>query len=173
MGRRKTQPISEGEEWYAVSKSGEVLGEYKAGDKIIRCPVLDGYIHNWKKGEPFVKLYRSAQKKIRKELSTTESSVCYGLAEFISYKDNILRIDGRRMTIKDLASVFGFKYETMRRIIKSLQKHGVVCSAKVGNIENPEIETKCIIGNPYIYTNGTVLAENIYELFENSGWEKI
>ena len=68
--------------------------------------------------------------------------------------DNILRNNGVRMTISDVAKALNQQYETTRKLLKSLENKGVIAVAQVGSIEKPDIKIKSIIANPYIFVRG-------------------
>ena len=77
-------------------------------------------IPNWQGGKSFVKLYEKAAARLGNDFPAIESQMCMRLVEYVSYEDNIIRKNGKCMTIQDLADTFGYGYEPMRRIVKSM-----------------------------------------------------
>lgn len=170
---KKTRVFNDGQEITMLgNETGEVIHTIK-GKAVLIEETDSEIIPNWQGGVSFVKLYEKAAAKLGSDFPAVESQMCMRLIEYVSYEDNILRKNGKCMTIKDLAETFGYEYEPMRRLVKAMQKHGILCIAKVGNKDNPKIITKSIFANPYIFTKGNKSTKTAYELFRNSGWEKL
>jgi len=156
--------------------TGEVIDVFKKGDKITRgqqSEYAEKYEINFNKGAHFVKLYDDAVDVLRKHLTPTEFMLAIALEKYVSYKDCVLRSNGKVMTMQDIASGLDMDYGTVRRLISSLTKKGVVGIHKTGCIEKPSIMIKVITCNPYIYVRGNDVDKMAITLFEKSGWKKL
>ena len=160
--------------WVVIDpNSGEVKNTFNEGDKIIHCKSDDGIDHNFLKGESFVKVIDKIVPKLKEELTQAEFICAFSLIPYISYMDNILRNNGVRMTINDVAKALNQQYETTRKLLKSLENKGVIAVAQVGSIEKPDIKIKSIIANPYIFVRGKCQKREICGIFSDSGWNTV
>ena len=161
-------------ETYSVvsNQTGMIVETFKQGDKIIRAVEDDGFIHNYHKGEMFVKVWDKAMPIMMKKLTKTEFWVALGIVNLVSYEDNILRnSNGERCDVEDISKVVGMNYGATRNVVTSLKKKGVLFVGEVGCIENPKIKIKSIVANPRIYIRGAKESREIDGLFAGSGWD--
>ena len=152
--------------------TGAVEDEVNNGYSIKVNPEDDGYIHNYHRGDGFVKLLDSAIPKMMKVLTKSEMWVAIGIANFVSYDDNILRDDtGKHLDVKDLCEPLNMNYDALRKIMTGLKKKGVIYVGGTGSKEAPHTEVKSIVANPRIYFRGTKEKREIDGLFEHSLWD--
>lgn len=177
MSKAKKEINIEKEDFLVVDQqSGEVVNTFGAGDLIIhkeQSEYTRKYAVSFNKGESFVKLYDKTLSILRKKLTPTEFMLAISLAEYVSYKDCIFRNDGKILDMQDISKLLDIDYSSVRRLIPSLTKKGVIGVCKVGCIENPKLLTKAIICNPFIYSRGQDIDKTAIGLFENSGWREI
>jgi hypothetical protein len=105
--------------------TGVILGEIYEGDKIVtpkQQEYTNKYITNFQKKEAFVKVFTNPITTLFKELPTKEFAVAMAIMPFISYKDGILRYDGKIADIKIISEQLGENYDVFRKIIASLIK---------------------------------------------------
>ena len=151
--------------------TGEVEAEINNGCSVKVNPEDDGFIHNYHRGDGFVKLLDSAVPKMMQVLTKAEMWVAIGIANYVSYDDNILRDDtGRHLDIKDLCEPLNMNYDSLRKIMTGLKKKGVIYVGSTGSREAPHTEIKSIVANPRIYFRGTKERREIDGLFEGSLW---
>lgn len=148
------------------NETGEVINEIYEGDRIIRKKDKhDNYIHDFRKNDPFVKLYIGVN-ELRKVLSLSEFAVAISLADFICYDDCLIRKGGNNnghlLTVKELADDMNIPYESLRKTMRSLKKKGIIGEHKTGCPEHIAITV-----NPNIYHKGVKVNETIAALFEN------
>jgi len=175
---RKTKEIEIKDGDYVIvnPNTGEFIDTYGEGDRIVhkeQDEYAQKYIINFNKGEPFVKLYDKAVDILRRKLSATEFMLAISLEKFVSYKDSILRHNGKIMNMQDIATELDLDYGTVRRQVSSLTKKGVLGIHKTGCVDNPKIMVKAITCNPYIYLRGNDINKMSVALFEKSGWDKL
>lgn len=128
------------------------------------------------KGETFVKVYdRAAQ--ILKEKFKDDNAIrllIYDLARYVSYDNNILKINGHFATIADIARDMGKDKSTLSKAFKKLILNGIVAKATVGKISGDEKDLRTVyIVNPYIYMKGQEILTSVVNLFDETGWDKI
>lgn len=166
--------IFDDQETYSVicNQTGEIVESFKQGAKIINNPLDDLYIHNYRKGESFVKIWDKAVPILMEKLTKPEFWVAMGVTSLISYNDNILRTsDGKRADVHDISKIVGMEYDATRKIITSLKKKGILFVGDVGCIDNPKVKVKSIVANPRIYIRGAKELREIDGLFSDSGWK--
>lgn len=108
-----------------------------------------------------------------KELSTKEFAVAMGIIPFISYKDGILRYDGKISDIKTIATVLDEDYDCFRKIISSLIKKNIISKIKRQSDTYQNKTKNCLVVNPYIYLRGQDIEKDIAEKFSGSKWANI
>lgn len=176
MKHSKEIEIKDGDYPIINDATGEVIDVFKKGDKITRgqqSEYTEKYLTNFNKGESFVKLYDKTMSILRKNLTPTEFMLALSLAEYVSYKDCILRHNGKAMTMQDIADILDMEYSSVRRLVPSLTKKGVLGVHKTGCVENPKIMIKVITCNPFIYVRGNDIDRTAVGFFEKSGWNKL
>jgi DNA-binding MarR family transcriptional regulator len=167
-----------------VSNDGEILTEFYNGDSIKRkpkkVPITDKNKndptknYDFKQGDEFVKVYTEAMDIIDKKITNAEARLILRIMKYISYKDGILRDDGKNgnpITIKDISDEYQLTYEGVRKQIYSLIKKGILGEHRTGNKDTKDVK-KFLTVNPYIFLRGTIADKSICGLFEKSGWNK-
>lgn len=164
-------------DWAVVNpETGEIVNKLSEGDKIVRkeqSEYQQQYVINFNKGKSFVKLYDETLEILSERLTPTEFLLVVRLAKHVSYKDSILRYNGKIMTMQDISDTLKIDYGTIRRLIPSLVRKGILGIHKTGCAENPKLLIKAITCNPYIYVRGNDISKMAIGLFEKSGWDKI
>lgn len=174
MTKTKEIQINENE-WAVIDQNGEIVNKIREGDKIVRKEQTEyqqQYITNFNKGESFVKLYDKTISILRKKLTPTEFLLAFSLVEYVSYKDSILRCNGKIMDMQDISDKLEMDYSTVRRLVPSLVRKGILGIHKTGCAENPKLLIKAITCNPYVYIRGNDINRMAVALFEKSGWDK-
>lgn len=159
-----------------VDEYGVVLDSIYEGDKIVR-PKQDEYKNkyaiNFKKGDTFVKVFTNPITELFKELPTKEFAVAMAIMPFISYKDGILRYNGKIANGKTISDALGENYDTFKRIITSLIKKNVLNKIERPSDTYQNKTKKCLVVNPFIFLRGQDIEKDIVELFEGSKWANI
>jgi len=157
--------------------NGELVGKLREGDKVVtkeQSEHQQKYVDNFNKGEKFLKIYEKAMPILAKKLKYNEFTFLMQLLPYVSYKDNILRYENKVLDMQDLSTLLPeYSYDTVRRIVPSLIRKGVLGIHKTGCLDRPNIIIKCYTVNPFIVTKGTTMDRTIIGLFEKSGWDKI
>jgi len=132
------------------------------------------YDDNFYKGKGFVKVFPEMIPMLEDKLTSNEFAFLFQLIPYVSYKDNILRHNGRILDMKDLSEIMkNYTYDAVRKIIPSLIKKGVLGVHKTGCADKPNVMIKCYTVNPHIIGKGNTINRTITGLFEKSGWNKI
>ncbi|MCI1958987.1 MAG: hypothetical protein LKJ25_05105 [Clostridia bacterium] len=155
--------------------TGEITKEIYEGDKLVtkeQSEYAENYITNFNRKVPFVKVYLCDCNELYEDLTGTEVIVISTLINYISYKDNILRIDKRPMKIKDISDLTKKNYDNMKKLISSLEKKEVIKKIKWFD-EEANRELNCIAVNPFLFFRGTDIRKEIVEVFNESKWSKI
>lgn len=122
----------------------------------------------------FMKLSIAGTQKMLKELTPTEIVMVIGLAQFVSYEDCCIRIGGRGevMSAQDIAKALEMDDAKVYRLIKSLEKKGVMGHHITGSIlEGYEGKAKKVYTvNPFIYCKGRRVNKAVYDFYRKSGW---
>ncbi len=158
-----------------IDDTGEIIMELCEGDRIVTKQQDEHaveHIINFNKTVPFVKVYLCEHNDLYEELSGTEVITISTLINYISYKDNILRINDKPMKIKDISEVTRKDYDNMKKLISSLEKKEVVKKIKWFD-EKCNKEMNCIVVNPFLFFRGRDIKKDIVELFKDSKWSKI
>ena len=93
--------------------TGEVF--YKTGEMI----------ENFNQGVPYTKLHDGHVKELRKLLTPTEFMLFYTFTDFLD-EFNVLKCGDRYLTMQNLGELLKEKYSSIRRLIPSLIKKGVL-----------------------------------------------
>lgn len=164
-----------------VDADGVVIDYIYAGDKVVHKDEekpTDKYYFDFNRDKKFVKLY-SGMSSLKRNLKLNDAqfAVMIELSDYVSYEDCILREgghgNGKILTIGDLADKLEMKYDTLQKIMSVLVRKGILGIHKTGSIDNPNILTKAITVNPYVYTRGTKVNKTILGLFEKTGLQDI
>lgn len=156
--------------------TGEIIDYIYEGDSILReksKDVNEKYERNFNKGESFLKVYDKVMPILGKKLSNAEFAFTMQLLPFISYRDNVLKSEGKILDIKELSQCMDVGYDNARKLVSSLTKKGVLGKHVTGCIEKPTIKLQCITVNPYIFNRGTQMDRTVIALFKDSGWDKL
>lgn len=158
---------------YVVSNDGEIMKNIYEGDRLIH-PKQDEYKNkhhiNFKKGEAFVKVFTNPIPALYKELPTKEFAVAMAIMPFISYKDGILRYNGKIVDGKTISDLLCENYETFKRIITALIKKDILKRVKRPSDTYANKEKNCIVVNPFIYLRGQDIEKEIVDLFKETKW---
>jgi DNA-binding MarR family transcriptional regulator len=155
--------------------TGEITKELCKGDRIVtkeQSEYAEKHIINFNRKVPFVKVYLCECNELYDDLTGTEVIVISSLINYISYDDNILRIDKKPMKIKDIAELVHKDYTNMKKLISSLEKKEVIKKIKWFD-EKRNKEMSCIAVNPFLFFRGNDIRKEIIEVFSNSKWSKI
>jgi len=178
MKKESKEVKIEEDDWIVLDpKTGNIIGTYGADDKIVhnedkKNEYIKNHIVDFNKGVGFVKLYNGVAGVLREELTPTEFIVAISLVDYISYDNCIIRFHKNILTMNDLANELNMKYQTIRRVIPSLVRKGVIGSFRTGNINDCKTISKCYLVNPYIYFRGMDLSKSVYDLFIHTGWKE-
>lgn len=122
----------------------------------------------------YIRSFRGNGVLFRKLLTAEETQLALFLQDFVCYNDCILRTNGNKqgnpLTLDMLASMYGLKYDTFRKIMSSLKNKEVVAYHKSGSASPEKNKMKCITLNPYIFCRGMEVDKWISDYFSNSQW---
>ncbi|AMJ41709.1 hypothetical protein [Anaerotignum propionicum] len=155
--------------------TGEIIMELCEGDRIVtkqQDEHVAEYITNFNKTVPFVKVYLCDCNELYEELTGTEVITISTLINYISYNDNILRINDKPMKITDIADIIHRDYTNVKKLVASLEKKDVIKKIKWFD-EKCNKEMNCIAVNPYLFFRGRDIKRGIVELFKDSKWSKV
>lgn len=106
----------------------------------------------------YIRSFRGNGVLFRQLLTAEETQLALFLQDFVCYNDCILRTNGNKqgnpLTLDMLASMYGLKYDTFRKIMSSLKSKEVVAYHKSGSASPEKNKMKCITLNPYIFCRG-------------------
>lgn len=159
-----------------IDEFGEIVTEIYEGDKIFRKQqdeYKSNHIIGFKKKEAFVKVFTNPIITMFKELPTKEFAVTMALMPFISYTDGILRYNGRFVDGKEIANILGENYDTLKKIISSLNKKDIIKRIERQSDTYANKTKKCLVVNPYIFLRGQDIELDIVDLFKESKWADI
>lgn len=147
-------------------KTGQVMGELKEGDRILRARTED-YLDNTieiNKKEPFVKVYLKAMFEVSKSIDGTCNQLLNILLPYTSYKTGILTYsNGNKINKKHILKISGLNEKTVDRCINKLIALKVIGKHKTGR----EV---CYTVNPYIFMRGQRVNKTLHEFFKDSRW---
>lgn len=133
----------------------------------------DNYV-DFNTGVSFVKLYDDVLEELSEYLTNTEFNFTIRLAKHVSFKDCVLRSNGnpngKILDAKDLTFLMNMDPSTIRRLISSLIKKGVLGRHITGCKDDPTQKFKAITCNPYIFTRGNKVNKTALSLFADSRW---
>lgn len=133
----------------------------------------DNYV-DFNTGVSFVKLYDDVLEELSEHLTNAEFNFTIRLAKHVSFKDCVLRSNGnpngKVLDAKDLAVLMNMDPSTVRRLISSLIKKGVLGRHITGCKDDPTQKFKAITCNPYIFTRGNKMNKTALSLFVDSRW---
>ena len=122
----------------------------------------------------YIRSFRGNDVLFRQLLTAEETQLALFLQDFVCYNDCILRTNGNKqgnpLTLDMLASMYGLKYDTFRKIMSSLKNKEVVAYHKSGSASPEKNKMKCITLNPYIFCRGMEVDKWISDYFSNSQW---
>ncbi len=122
----------------------------------------------------YIRSFRGNGVLFRQLLTAEETQLALFLQDFVCYNDCILRTNGNKqgnpLTLDMLASMYGLKYDTFRKIMSSLKNKEVVAYHKSGSASPEKNKMKCITLNPYIFCRGMEVDKWISDYFSNSQW---
>lgn len=122
----------------------------------------------------YIRSFRGNGVLFRQLLTAEETQLALFLQDFVCYNDCILRTNGNKqgnpLTLDMLASMYGLKYDTFRKIMSSLKNKEVVAYHKSGSVSPEKNKMKCITLNPYIFCRGMEVDKWISDYFSNSQW---
>ena len=122
----------------------------------------------------YIRSFRGNGVLFRQLLTAEETQLALFLQDFVCYNDCILRTNGNKqgnpLTLDMLASMYGLKYDTFRKIMSSLKNKEVVAYHKSGSSSPEKNKMKCITLNPYIFCRGMEVDKWISDYFSNSQW---
>ena len=157
-------------------QTGVILNNIYEGDKIItpkQQEYVNKYITNFQKKEAFVKVFTNPITALFKELPTKEFAVAMAIMPFISYKDGILKYDGKIADVRTISEQLGENYDVFRKTISSLVKKDVLGKVERQSDTYQNKTKQCICVNPFIYLRGQDLDREIHDKFVNSKWANI
>lgn len=164
--------------------TGAILTDVYEGDKIIRKTDKDiereKYIEehklNFNKGVSFVKTYAEASYILGTMLPPKECQFVMKLFKYVTYEECSLRCGYGKgthyMDLNDISKELHEEYSRVSRLVSSLIKKGILGALEIGNMETNK-KYKIYILNPYVCINGVNPAKEVYNYFEDSGWEKL
>ena len=133
----------------------------------------DNYV-DFNTGVSFVKLYDDVLEELSEHLTNAEFNFTIRLAKHVSFKDCVLRSNGnpngKVLDAKNLAVLMNMDPSTVRRLISSLIKKGVLGRHITGCKDDPTQKFKAITCNPYIFTRGNKVNKTALSLFAGSRW---
>ena len=122
----------------------------------------------------YIRSFRGNGVLFRQLLTAEETQLALFLQDFVCYNDCILRTNGNKqgnpLTLDMLASMYGLKYDTFRKVMSSLKNKEVVAYHKSGSASPEKNKMKCITLNPYIFCRGMEVDIWISDYFSNSLW---
>ena len=122
----------------------------------------------------YIRSFRGNGVLFRQLLTAEETQLALFLQDFVCYNDCVLRTNGNKqgnpLTLDMLASMYGLKYDTFRKIMSSLKNKEVVTYHKSGSASPEKNKMKCITLNPYIFCRGMEVDKWISDYFSNSQW---
>lgn len=185
MGTSKLKITDEVASYVVDANTGEITDTFMYGDSYKKSTKenkekalefltqKDNYV-DFNPGVSFVKLYDDVLEELSEHLTNAEFNFTIRLAKHVSFKDCVLRSNGnpsgKVLDAKDLAVLMNMDPSTVRRLISSLIKKGVLGRHITGCKDNPTQKFKAITCNPYIFTRGNKVNKTALSLFADSRW---
>lgn len=151
-----------------LNSSGEIIDTINPGDRIMRKNSIEHIETTTEinKGIPFVKCYLYKDIQVGKCLTGIEVQVLMYLINFISYGSCLLTHDnGKVLTSKSISSYFDTTIKWTRNILNSLVNKQILSKSRTGR-------SIAYIMNPYVFSRGKRVSNDIVKLFENTKWAK-
>ena len=156
-----------------IDKNGVILGDVYEGDKIVhQSPnqYLENNIINFNRKEAFVKVFTNPVLSLYLALPAKEFSIAMGIIPFISYKDGVLRHEGKIADIKTISDILNENYDSFRKHIKNLIQAQVLARIERPSDVDKSKTRQCLVVNPYIYLRGQDIEKDIVNVFSSSPW---
>ena len=154
--------------------TGEVVYDFKEGDRIISSNADEEQIRNYNGDVKFVKLFDYTEELHDLLNNDAAFNIAIRLSKFICYDDCILRMGGHKngkiLDVHDISEVLKIPYNTLRKHISVLYKHGILAICKTGTKYNPDNIKNIIIANPDVYMRGTNINKTVISIFKEAGW---
>lgn len=146
-----------------VDTNGEVVGEVREGDRILRkesSKHLEQTIP-WGKGWSFVKVFDNYSPQLSLSLSGGAVGVMYTLSHYVAYLSNLLcnRSSNNPLNNEDIEKITGHSKPTVVKIMDELVANKVLARVKVGRSYQ-------YYANPYIYCRGTRINKTLEAMFK-------
>lgn len=185
MKTSKLKTTDEIASYVVDANTGEIMDTFMYGDSYKKSTKenrekaqeflaqKDNYV-DFNTGVSFVKLYDDVLEELSEHLTNTEFNFTIRLAKHVSFKDCVLRSNGnpngKILDAKDLTFLMNMDPSTIRRLISSLIKKGVLGRHITGCKDDPTQKFKAITCNPYIFTRGNKVNKTALSLFADSRW---
>lgn len=156
-----------------VDMNGVILGDIYEGDRILHYSqnqYLENNIINFNRKEAFVKVFINPILSLYLALPTKEFSIAMGIMPFISYKDGILRHEGKIADMKTISDILNENYDNFRKHIKNLIQYQVLARIERPSDVDKSKTRQCLVVNPYIYLRGQDIEKDIVNVFASSPW---
>jgi hypothetical protein len=157
------------EKGFVIDLDGNEVRTLYQGDRILTQESQE-YLDNtqeFKKKEPFLKLYLKTLFPLFKYLNGTEALFFLLLSQYINYTDGILKkSDGTVLTREDISEISGQTLRNVDRTLKGLLDKQVISRNRTGKIYHYLI-------NPFIINKGLRLDNTFVGLFEKTAWSDI
>lgn len=137
------------------------------------------YAKDFRKDEPYVKLYIGNLVKLKKYLTTAEFALAISLADFVSWEDCVLRYTDRAsshvVTQKELAMMLDMDYANLRRLMTSLIKKGIIGKHQSGQIFHDKENDKSTVYtvNPYVYFKGKDINKTVLAFYNERNLQNV
>lgn len=159
-----------------VDTDGVIMGELYEGDKIVtknQDEYKHKYVTNFQKKEAFVKLFINPIETLFKELPTKEFAVAIAISPFVSYKDGILRYNGKIADVRTISDELNENYDVFRKTIASLISKEILGKVERQSDTYANKTKQCLVVNPYLYLRGQDIEKEIIDKFKGSKWANI
>lgn len=149
--------------------TGVVVGRLEEGDRIVRKESVE-HLNKFDQVEypQYSKLRKMTSRVLNVcNLSGAETIIFLTLAEAADYKTQIAKHDNGKMITRDaLKDILDMNYQTVKRSISKLIKHGLIVEA------NTEFGRVFIV-NPFLICKGNKTYKTVTELFKEKKWSNI
>ena len=142
--------------------SGEIIGELKEGDKIIRGNTIEflNDTQTWRI-ERYFKGSMDEARALMMELSSGEKAFLFCASAYVGYTDCCIKHDnGTVFDIGDFVRLSGLSRATVFRVLNSLRKKDIIFKGK-----NSQGDMYFI--NPWIYCRGSRINNVLKTMFKN------
>ena len=128
----------------------------------------------------YCKDFRGNGVYLRKLLKPQEQVLLRFLADYMCYNDCVLRLHGSALgqvlSISQLAEMYEMDISNFRKLLARLQeKQCIVCHERntIHDKDGNLISDNCITVNPFIYTRGLGVKQEIVSLYSNTVWARL